>query len=128
MCALLSEHFSWGLFLRSARFSQVLGCPSNSTSWPMGISTTYRGLKMKEEYYALIHFHSYTRVFFEVWQYSSGSRNSKREVPLQHRCIARPYLIAGHSNFHSTPYNWLSGSYVHLLKVVVCMIVHSSAN
>ena len=35
---------------------------------------------------------------------SSGSSISKREVPPQHRCIARPYLIAGHSNFHNAPY------------------------
>ena len=36
---------------------------------------------------------------------SGGSRISKREVPLQHRCIARAYLIAVHSNLHTTPYN-----------------------
>ena len=36
---------------------------------------------------------------------SGGSRISKREIPFQHRCKAKPYLIAGHSNFHNTPYN-----------------------
>ena len=35
---------------------------------------------------------------------SGGSSISKREVLSQHRYIARPYLIAGHSNFHNAPY------------------------
>ena len=31
-------------------------------------------------------------------------------------CIVRPYLITGHSNFHNTLYNQLSGLHMYLLK------------